>query len=176
MSKDWNFPSDQFKSLPLSSVRSKHVIEPILMIVLLFLFILNPETYLKWSVQVKVLDKLSSSTTTDNTISSANWFIFFSLLLCMIPFILELHLIAIASISTVFTKRHGDNEQPCLTPLGKLNPTDMCPLFMIPLLGLVYRISIHLVKYSGKLINLIVFCIKWPFYSIKSFVKVNEDQ
>ena len=69
-------------------------------------------------------------------------------------FILELHLIDIASISTLITKRHGDNRHPCLTPLVKLNPSDMCPLFMILLLMLVYIISIHLIKYSGKLKNL----------------------
>ena len=77
----------------------------------------------------------------------------------MIPFILELHLTAIANISTAIAKRYGDNGNPCLTPLVKLNPSDMCPLFMILLLMLVQIISIHLVKYSGKLKKLKAFCI-----------------
>ena len=55
----------------------------------------------------------------------------------MIPFHLELCVIAIASISAVITKRHGDNGHPCLIPLVKLNPSDMHPLFMILLLMLV---------------------------------------
>ena len=94
----------------------------------------------------------------------------------MIHFILELHLIAIASISTAITKRHGDSGHPCLSPLVKLNPSDMCPLFVILLLMLVYIISMHLVKYSGKLKKFKAFLYKEQFYSIKGFVKVNGDQ
>ena len=43
----------------------------------------------------------------------------FSTLLCMIPFILELHQIAVASISRVITKSHGDKGHPYLITLVK---------------------------------------------------------
>ena len=43
----------------------------------------------------------------------------------MIPFTLELDLIETVSISVVITKRPGDNWPPCLTPLVKMNPSDV---------------------------------------------------
>ena len=44
----------------------------------------------------------------------------------MVPFTLELHLISIASLSTGL---HGDNGHPWLTPLVKLNPSDMSIIY-----------------------------------------------
>ena len=165
MPKDWNFPSDQLNSLPINSVKIWYFIESILMIVLLFLFISNPDMYLRWPMQVKAVDKTSSCATIDNTVSSANWFIFFCTLLCMKSFILELHLIAIGNISTVIIKRHGNNGHPCLTHPYKVNPSDMCPLFTILLSVLL---SIQLIKYFGKLKNVKAFCINDHFIISKT--------
>ena len=73
----------------------------------------------------------------------------------MIPLILELHLIAIANISTAITKDMVIVGIPVLHLLLNWIFWHVSIIYYL----LVYNIPIHLVKYSGKLKNLKAICI-----------------